>query len=231
MERLRYLTVKKLFDTAFLCGKRYRVYIYLNSDTGSTKTVNSVGIRNAEKVKVNLIKGQMTPAKHREALLVNRKNVCLIIHDDIGRLKRKVIEEYFNNFMDVIDGNVSYSQYEQVINEEVDASLIITSTLDQYRIFAGKMRPGGLLDRLLVVPLTLSEETKMLWRKTILEFDERNINLPVEIRKEHEPHVALVNELEPRLYKNVLNMSRFLTEDETIELIEIVNNPNPIYSI
>ena len=232
MERLQYLSLKTLYDVAFLCGKSSPVSMYICGDTGLGKSLYAEGISNAEKIRVKYITGQMSPMEHRKTLAAKAENHCLIIHDDIGRLKARFIEEYFNNFMDVIDGHIRYTQYNMVLDQELSSSLVITSTLDQYNIFANKMRPSGLLDRLLVIPLTLSDEMKMEYREKLKANKNKKTmpKNPVENRDEHEPNYDMINDLEPRLYSNVLSMSRFLTDMELRELIDIVNHEQPIYS-
>jgi hypothetical protein len=79
--------------------------------------------------------------------------------------------------------------------------------------------------------MTLSDATKEMYEECILDERKPDIKIRLEDYELHAPNKALLRGLEPRLLRNVMNMARYLSDDQVKELIDIVNSESPIYSI
>lgn len=234
--RLEHLTLNTLIDAAFCCGiDRTPVSIILAAPPGAGKTWSTRSIAKINGVRY--LSHSTSPNEHRKLIISDAPRIRLLINDDAGQLftsHRR--EEFLTTFSSVIDGRIAYTVYKTGHFAYINCSLVLCCTRAQYFDVMEDMEKSGLHSRLIPFIVSLSEETRGMYQKNALSeriepkyTPERSPNL----LERHAPKDDILRkcDVEPRLLTNIRIISQYLTDDETIELINVSHSRGSEYEI
>ena len=227
--KVKCLTLNRLIDAAYLCGlDSTPINMMIAMPPGSGKTWSTSSIKNANFVQY--LNKVYSPNEHRLIIGQSAARTCLLINDDLGLLARWNQSEYFSTLCMVMDGELLFKQFRSLQHAVFKCSVVLCCTSEYYNQNHDNMAGMGLIDRLIPVSMNISKDTRSKYQdfsqtSSIYDFD-----APKRTPVIQEPGIvqdAIIKEmnLDPRLLRNIRRISRYLTEDELFELIEIANNP------
>lgn len=226
--KLKYLTLHKLVDVAYLCGiDETPVSLLIALPPGSGKTWATRSIASCDFVLyLNKI---YSPNEHRSVIGKNAARTRLLINDDMGFAARWNQKEFFSTFCMIIDGEIMYTVYKQTQHAVTNCSVILCCTLDYYYASRGDMAVIGLHDRVVPIALRLSNDTRRKYQKMI-----NDGIIKTKMPEEREPSlidkgdvktdIIKEKDIDPRLLLNLTFMSQYLTDDEFDELVEVAHS-------
>lgn len=227
--RLKYLTLNKIVDATYCCGiVKTPVAVMIAAPPGTGKTWSTRGIADNVNVPfVDYITGAMSATQHRKTVMAHADKIRLLIHDDIGLCSRFDQEQIFATYMMVIAGTIEFKQWKTIDYAKMQTSVIICCTLAYWADHEEIMRGKGLLDRLLPIALDLSNETRRDYQKSINIFDDDPPKRTPEIIDQGRPQTDLLidNDVSPRWMRSLSKISQFMSADELLELIAVLNRP------
>ena len=227
--KLKHLTLNKIVDAAYCCGiAGTPSSILIAAPPGTGKTWSTRGISDCHDVPfVQYITGAMSPTTHRESIMQQSESTRLIVHDDIGLCSRFDQDQIFATYMMAISGEISFRQYKRDDHAYIKASVVICCTLGYYSDHSKNLQQIGLLDRVLPVVVGLSKETRAKYQNSINIFDDEPPKRTPEVIDQRTPQMEILieNDISPRWMRNISKISQFLSEDELIELISVINRP------
>jgi hypothetical protein len=234
--RLKYLTLNKIVDTAYLCGiNNTPVYVILAAPPGSGKTWSTCALEDVDFV--HYINMPSSPSEHRKMIGVKGPRTRLLINDDLGLTARWNQAEYFSTFCMIADGKIAYKQFKTLVYAKMNCSLLLCCTTDYFYAHYDEMTSGGLFDRLTPIVLGLSNETRTTYQKyiekssiyTVKPYPRYPIFADERIVKSD---LISTKNISPRMLVNIRRLSQYLTEEETDELVSIAHAPDsPEYEI
>jgi len=234
--KLRYLKLETLIDVAYQCGMDGRpVSLYIAAPPGSGKTWASKSLAGYQSVQY--YDSAYSPNEYKKFVADKAPGTKLFIHDDLGLSSGWNMKEFVSAWMMMIKGKIDYKHFKTMINAKCTFSMICISTLDTFYEWKDIMQSQGLLDRMLVIQLHLSEETRKKYQleAQILAETLKQARDPIarkpELREKHDPAVLFELDINPRDLTNFLNMSTYLTEPEIKELIAVVQCESPDFEI
>jgi len=236
MTRLQYLTLNKIVDTAYLCGiNKTPVHVIINAPPGSGKTWSTSALDSVDFV--YYIDKPLSPSEHRKAIGARAPRTRLLINDDLSLAARWNAKEYFATFCMIADGELTFKQWKQITFAKTYCSIVLCCTCDYFYANYDDMTGIGLFDRLVPLSLGLSNETRQLYQEHVKRYGLNN-SIPEPRYPEYpeksiaKTDIVMSKNINPRLLRNLLRMSQYLTTDETTELIEIAHSPEkPEYEI
>lgn len=238
--KLKHLSLKKIVDAAYWCGiENTPVSVLLTLPPGSGKTYSTASLKKIDFV--HYIGKPMSPNEHRQEIARNAARTRLLINDDLSLCSRWNAREYFSTFNMVADGEIKYTQYKSTISAITKSSLVLCCTTSYFNDNYVSMESGGLLDRLIVVALGLSAETREAYQKAIFAQPIGQSIVPprepefltasacdVAIEKDI---VIQKKNIDPRLLNNLRRISQYLTLEESKELIAVAHAGDREYDI
>lgn len=234
--KLRYLKINTLLDAAYQCGMdRQPIYLFIAAPPGTGKTWGSKSLK--EYRGVTYFNSSYSPNEYKKHVKQVAESTVLFIHDDVGRPAHWNMKEFISAWCDMIDGHVDCRHFKSSICAICGFSVVLISTLDWYYAWKDAMRESGLIDRVLPITVGLSEETKENYRLEAQISAESNLlsdepeQRKIGLRERHESHTLFEQNIPPRYLKNLLKISRYLTEKEMNELINIVLKDGVKYEI
>jgi hypothetical protein len=238
--KLKYLTLRKIVDAAYWCGiEDTPVSVLLALPPGSGKTYCTASLKKIDFV--HYIGKPMSPNEHRQEIARNAARTRLLINDDLSLCSRWNAKEYFSTFNMVADGEIKYTQYKSTVSAITHCSTVLCCTTSYFNDNYIGMESGGLLDRLIVIALGLSAETRALYQKAILS-QPIGDSLPPQREPEfltasacdvamEKDKLLDIKNIDPRLLKNLRRISQYLTLDESKELITVAHAGDREYDI
>ncbi len=180
-----------------------------------------------------------SPNEYRGFIKQVAPTTVLFIHDDVGRGNPSYYKDFISAFCDITEGHLEYRQYKKNFNIDFNFSAIFTSTTAWFYSWKDVMDEIGYLDRVLPLQLELHPDTKDLYRFLCheaarcgtLSNNPAPRKLSITAADKHEPIDLNSCHVDPRNLRNVLRLSRYLTSDETKELISVITAGKPKYSI
>lgn len=230
--RLKYLSLTKLIDVAYLCGcDNTPISLLISTPPGGGKTWASKSIQNADFVQyLNHI---FSPNEHRATIAGKAARTRLLINDDIGLAARWNQKEFYSTFIMIADGEISFTQWKQNQHAVLNCSLVLLCTLDYYTVNHGDMVAMGLYDRVVPIVVGISQETRRVYQDNIRLRRSSRLSrnpperLPEPLEKgEFKDEMIEKKDIEPRLLQNLAYMSQWLTDDEFSELVSIAHEHN-----
>lgn len=234
--RLKYLTLPKIVDVAYLCGiDNTPVFIFISGPTGCGKTWATQSI--SETNLVCYVGGVYSPNEHRKLLCKDASRTRLLINDDLGLAARWNVKEYIGTFIMVANGELEFTMHKQSQHGRFNCSVVLCCTDDHFDKTAGDMIGMGLLDRFVPIIITLSGRTKDDYRHSFVSRTEEGNKDQIDDRmppqrtpelrtKNHAKTIPLITKkVDPRMLRNLSYMSQYLTDDEFSELIDVALNP------
>ncbi len=235
--KLKYIDIQTLVDIALQCGKdREPIHIYIAADPGSGKTWATKSLEHERGVDYH--QASYTPNEYKMHIDSIKNTTKLFIHDDVGRISPAYAKDYISTFCDLTEGHTEFRQFKKSMAASFRFSTIFTSTLGWYYAWRDVMHETGFFDRVLVVLLELSEDTREEYQFTMQESaDDHSLsNDPAprkpKVREKHEPLQLYRNyNIDPRNLRNLLVMSKYLNQIELDELIGVIQSDKVKYSI
>lgn len=226
--RLKYLSLNKLVDVAYLCGiDGTPISLMLAMPPGSGKTWSTRSIAGSDFVLY--LNKVYSPNEHRSVIGRNAARTKLLINDDLGFSARWNKIEYFSTFCMVIDGEIMFTVYKQTQHAVTNFSVVLCCTLDYFYAARNDMVTLGLYDRVVPICLRLSADTRHKYQQMVNDGTVCS-NTPAprepEITDKQEVKKGILEEkdIDPRLLMNLKFMSQYLTDDEFIELINVAHS-------
>jgi hypothetical protein len=226
--KLKYLTLNKIVDAAYLCGiDETPVSILMALPPGSGKTWSTKSIQDCDFVMY--LSKIYSPNEHRAVIGKNAARTRLLINDDLGFSARWNQKEFFSTFCMIVDGEIMYTVYRQTQHAATNCSLLLVCTLDYYYASRGDMVEIGLFDRVIPLTLRLSPETRRMYQKSIIadEDGEKVVKprIPELIDKGPVQRELIERmDIDPRLLRNMKFISQYLTEEEFKEMIDVAHS-------
>ncbi len=235
--KLKYLKLNTLIDAAFQCGMDGRpVFIFISAPPGSGKTWASQSLTG--KPNIEYYTAAFSPNEYLKHIAKIAPATKLFIHDDLGLCSQWNIDPFNSAWMMMINGKITYKHFKQPLTIPCNFSVILLSTFDFFGMWYDKMKGSGLLDRMVIVQLNLSDETRTNYQFNAQICAEEHLDnrkdapvREIHLRPKHEPMNLLDKNINPRSLKNLLKLSTYLIEDEMNELIGIVKSETPDYEI
>lgn len=234
--KLKFLKLSSLIDAAYQCGmSNQSVALYIAGDTGVGKTWSSRSI--SEYPNVLYYSAAYSPNEYRKFVADKSQGKKLFIHDDLGLSGSYNIRDFIPAWNMIIDGKIDYRHYKSSISKKCVFSVVLLSTLGTFYNWRDTMSELGLLDRVLVIKLSLSDETKQNYMVNAQDEADCGIcsSIPdqrkITLRQRHAPMKLTELNISPRYAKNLLRLSMYLTEPEMIELIKILNDDTVEYEV
>lgn len=227
--KLKHLTLDRIVDAAYYCGiDGTPVSLIIAAPPGAGKTWSTRSISGCDFVMY--LSGTYSPNEHRKIVKEAAARTRLIINDDLGLTSRWNQSEYYATFAMISDGRVQYTVWRTSHITPINCSLILCCTYDYYRMNRDKMLEMGLLDRVVPLVMGLSFETRKQYQK-YREHTSIRSNGPTEREPAEPPTPRTVKtdlisrkDIDPRMFLNLQRLSQYLTEEETVELIEIAHS-------
>jgi hypothetical protein len=224
--KLKHLTLNKIVDAAYYCGlDNTPISLIIAAPPGAGKTWSTRSI--SESDFVMYISGTYSPNEHRKIIKEAAARTRLIINDDLGLTSRWNQAEYYATFAMIADGRIQYTVWRTSHITPINCSMVLCCTFDYYKQNRDKMVEMGLIDRIVPVVLGLSFETRKQYQKYREQTNIRD-SAPLPRNPAEPPNPITVKtdliskkDIDPRLFLNLQRLSQYLTEDETIELIEV----------
>ncbi len=235
--KLKHLTIPKLVDAAFMCGKdRQPVFIHIVGDPGIGKTYSTKSIDQIPGV--NYFCANFSPNEYKIHVKTVAQHTQLFIHDDIGRCNPSYVPDYISAVCDLSEGHIEYRQFKKNINSDFDFSVVITSTSGWFYRWKDIMTETGYLDRILPIVLVLNSDTEKAYKNACSDDAMQNgcissepAQRPLTVFKKH-ASLGLWNvNVAARNIRNILRLSSYLDEPEMMELIAVIQADKPKYSI
>jgi hypothetical protein len=229
MTRLQHLTLSRLIDAAYFCGiDSTPISMLIAMPPGSGKTWSTSSIKNANFVQY--LNKVYSPNEHRMLIGQAAARTCLLINDDLGLLARWNQSEYYSTLCMVMDGELMFKQFRSLQHAIFKCSVVLCCTSEYYNQNHDNMQGMGLIDRLIPISMNLSKQTRAEYQKSSQSSSIFESETPARVPALQEPGLVqdgLISELnlDPRLLRNTRRISRYLTEDELIEMIEVANKP------
>lgn len=234
--QLRHLTLTKLIDAAYMCGKeRQPVFIHIAGDTGIGKTWCTKSLEEQEGV--FYFNGSFSPNEYKYHIKEKAKGTLLFIHDDVGRGNPKYTHDFISAFCDITEGHFEFRQFKKNLNADFNFSAVFTSTSEWYNNWRDIARGMGYFDRVLPLQLELHPNTEKKYQLACLDsvIEERSSKDPaqrkLEIIEKHAPIELTRCDINPRNLLNLLRLSCYLTKLELDELINVIRADKPKYSV
>lgn len=234
--QLKHLTLVNLVNAAYNCGNRDEpVFIHIAGDPGIGKTFATKSVETVRGV--FYFSASFTPNEYKCTLKNIAERTVLLIHDDVGRGNPKYTYDFLAAFCDITEGHTEHRQYKKNIIADYGFSAIFTSTTAWFYQWKDTMTSMGYLDRVLPLQLSLHPNTRKAYqtacqvaaRKGSISNDPAPRDIP--ITEPHDPIELDDYNIDPRNLRNLLRLSCYLTYDEMVELINIVHEQKPKYSI
>lgn len=227
--KLKHLTLNKIVDAAYCCGiANTPVAVLLAAPPGTGKSWSTQSISdNSDVPFVHYITGAMSATSHRKIVMTRAEQTRLIIHDDIGLCSRFEQEQVFSTYMMIIGNEIDFKQYKTIDFARFNTSVMICCTLAYWSGHAQEIQEKGLLDRLLPVVVGLSKETRTAYQQAINIFDDKPAKRIPDTTEQHAPQISFLVEqnVSPRWMRSLAKISQFLSADELMELIRVLDNP------
>jgi hypothetical protein len=227
--KLKHLTLNKIVDACYACGiARTPVAVILAAPSGTGKTWATEAITDQSDIPfVQYITGAMSATSHRKKILALADYTRLIIHDDIGMCSRFEQEQIFSTYMMITSGKIEFEQYKTMDYKKIDSSVLICCTVGYWADHLRVIEAKGLLDRMLPVVIGLSEETRKSYQRDLDIFNTDAPKRLPEIADQHSPLTEIFQkqDVSPRWMRNISKISQFLTEEEVLELIAVLERP------
>lgn len=234
--KLKYLKLYSLVDAAYQCGMSNQpIAIYIAGDSGIGKTWASRSI--SEYPNVVYYSAAYSPNEYRKHIADRAQGCKLFIHDDLGLSGSYNIREFIPAWNMMIDGKLDYRHYKTSVSKNCNFSVVLISTLGSFYNWRDIMRELGLLDRVLLIKLSLSDETRQNYSLDAQCDAERGLcsGSPEQrnpaLRQRHEPLNLLDMNISPRYIKNLLRLSMYLSSQEMEEVIKIVKDDSVEYEV
>lgn len=212
------------------------VFIYICAPPGSGKTWASQSL--SGQTNIEYYSSAFSPNEYLKYIAKIAPATKLLLHDDLGLCAQWNVDPFNSAWMMMLNGKITYKHFKQPITARCNFSLILLSTTDFFGMWYDKMTGSGLLDRMLVIQLNLSEETRVNYQVAAqICADDMLDNCrdaplrEIHLRERHIPMQLCDKNINPRSLKNLLKLSTYLTEDEMNELIAIVKSETPVYEI
>lgn len=234
--QLKHLTLVKLIDAAYLCGKdRQPVFIHIAGDTGIGKTWSTKSLEEHEVV--TYFSASFSPNEYKYHIKERSKSTRLFIHDDVGRGNPKYMHDFISTFCDIAEGHIEFRQFKKNLNANFNFSAVFTSTSEWYNNWRDVARGMGYLDRVLSLQLELHPSTEKKYQTACFDsVIEGNLSKDpaqrkVSVIEKHDPANINRCDINPRNLVNLLRLSCYLTPPELEELINVVIADKPKYSL
>jgi hypothetical protein len=224
--RLKYLSLSKIVDVAYLCGcDNTPVSLLIATPPGAGKTYATKSLQNVDFVQY--LNHVYSPNEHRAIIASKAARTRLLINDDLGLAARWNQKEFFSTFIMVADGEISFTQWRQNQHAILNCSLVLLCTLDYYTTNRNDMAGMGLYDRVIPIVAGLSQETRRSYQDSIrLHRSTRNPpnREPYQPEKgEFKDDLIEKKDIDPRLLQNLTYMSAWMTDNEFAELVSIAH--------
>lgn len=230
--KLKFLTLRKIVDAAYWCGiEGTPVSVMITAPPGSGKTWSTASLQKIDFVQY--IGKPISPNEHRYVIARYADRTRLLINDDLSLCSRWNAKEYFSTFNMISDGEIRFTQYKSTVCAQMKCSLVLCCTSAYFNDNYEAMEAGGLLDRLLLINVGLSQETRAYYQHAVLSCPIGQSRTPTrepEFLTASACDVALeknnllgIKNIDPRLLSNLRHISQFLTLDETKELIAVAH--------
>ena len=239
--RLQHLTLNALIDAAYLCGaegKPVKLFIVAPSRAGKTWAGKAI----KEVYGVTYFNSSYSPTKYKEFVAKNAGETKLFIHDDTGRLESWNYKAFVAIWCMMADGFVDTRDFGSTSQIPCPFSFILLSTVKQYHAWLNLYQATGLYDRFLPIQLGLSVETRARYNKGVDERAAVEDDVDSDDSQEPDPRNPrifarrIAEKMEGRISDTthreaVARLSRYLTPQETEELVRIVRAPSAVYEI
>lgn len=235
--KLKYLKLSSLIDAAYQCGMNNTpVSLYIAGDSGIGKTWAARSV--CEYPNVLYYSAAYSPNEYKKFVADKAQGTKMFIHDDLGLSGSYNIRDFIPAWNMMIDGKIDYRHYKTSIARKTNFSIVLISTLGSYYNWYDTMYELGLIDRVLGIKLSLSDETRMNYMINAQNDSEtgKDNNVPEQrkphLREKHEPLRDLFTmNISPRYVKNLLRMSMYLNGSEMLELIKIIKESTVEYEV
>lgn len=234
--KLNYLTLEMFVDACYYCAvDKTPVFGYIAGGTGTGKTWSTEALKNETFVKyMNKV---YSPQEHRAEIAKNAPRTKLLINDDLGLCSRWNAKDYFSTFIMAMDGEISYTQYKNTMTSTTNFSVVLCSTSTYFDQNRAAMDGMGLLDRMMLFAVGLSEESREIYqRHAIMSMNGRHPPIRQPIRHYtrdmvNNPFPLMDYNLNPRNINNLKHIQKYLDDESMAELIGVVNGPAYDYQV
>jgi len=234
--QLKHLTIPRLVDAAFLCGRdKQPVFLHIAGDPGIGKTYSTKSIKAVHGV--TYFSASYSPNEYKGHIKEVSKHTMLFIHDDVGRGNPSYTKDFISAFCDICEGHTEYRQYRKNLSSDFNFSGVFTSTTAWFYNWKDVMQEMGYLDRVLPIQVELHPDTEVLYRNACMDAalegclsNEPALRKITDLEK-HDPMELYSMKVAPRNLRNILRLSCYLSREEMLELIAVIQADKPKYSI
>jgi len=234
--QLKHLSLTRLVDAAYMCGlEKQPVFIHIAGNPGIGKTYATKSI---ERIRgVSYFSASFSPNEYKSHLEVVAKATKLFIHDDVGRGNPSYTKDFISAFCDICEGHSEYRQYKKNFSIDFSFSAVFTSTTRWFYSWKDTMEEMGYIDRVLALPLALSEYTEKKYQEACQDaalegcLSNEPCQRPLTEFEKHDVQDFNNMNLNPRNLRNLYRLSIYLDRNEMLELIAVIQADKPKYSI